>query len=122
MDERDVIMLYIQVGGALLVSAITGVMGALVREVWALRKERQEKAIEEEAERGRRRKALKALLKFQLHRSWQYHTGNGFMPANEMSLQTELYEAYHDMGGNGTGTKLYNEMMELPHIKHTEVK
>lgn len=43
MDERDVIMLYIQVGGALLVSAITGVMGALVREVWALRKERQEK-------------------------------------------------------------------------------
>lgn len=37
------------------------------------------------------------------------------MPANEMSLQTELYEAYHDMGGNGTGTKLYNEMMELPH-------
>ena len=51
-----------------------------------------------------------------------HHTGNGFMPANEMSLQTELYEAYHDMGGNGTGTKLYNEMMELPHIKHTEVQ
>ena len=27
---------------------------------------------------------------------------------------TEIYTAYHDLGGNGTGTHMYSDIMELP--------
>lgn len=30
---------------------------------------------------------------------------------------TEIYSSYHDLGGNGTGTHMYHEIMELPITK-----
>lgn len=30
---------------------------------------------------------------------------------------SDIYSAYHDLGGNGTGTHMYQEIMELPITK-----
>ena len=75
------------------------------------------KRFEEEEERERLLKATRANLKFQIFRSWQYHTRNGFLPPEEIDIQNEMYEAYKDLGGNGAGELYHREMLKLPHVK-----
>lgn len=36
---------------------------------------------------------------------------------DEKDEATEIYSAYHDLGGNGTGTRLYEAIMGLPITK-----
>lgn len=35
-------------------------------------------------------------------------------PIEIKEQSTRIYEAYHALGGNGTGTRLYKEIMSLP--------
>lgn len=37
-----------------------------------------------------------------------------YIPIYAMENVTKMYEAYHDLGGNGTITKIYKELEELP--------
>ena len=38
---------------------------------------------------------------------------NGMTPDERHNLEN-VYEAYHTIGGNGTGTRIYDEAMKLP--------
>lgn len=78
------------------------------------------KLAKEEEEKKRFLRATRANLKFQIFRSWQYHTKNGFLPPEEIDIQNEMYEAYKDLGGNGVGTLYHKEMLDLPHAKSAE--
>lgn len=42
----------------------------------------------------------------------QYVTSGGPCPVAIKEQATEVYEAYHALGGNGTGTQLWHEIME----------
>lgn len=58
---------------------------------------------------------VRTLLRQQLidyHREWVIE--KEFCPVHVKTYVTALYEAYHSLGGNGTGTKLYDEIMECP--------
>lgn len=41
------------------------------------------------------------------------------IPSYAYSNFMEIYDAYHDLGGNGMATKLKNEIEEL-HIRHNK--
>ncbi|SEO97588.1 hypothetical protein [Denitrobacterium detoxificans] len=75
---------------------------------------RDERAAEEAEKREAERMALRALLRNELvrmHREWVETKGYITLEALEYARQT--YEAYHAIGGNGTGTKLFEDMEAL---------
>lgn len=41
----------------------------------------------------------------------------GYIPSYAYENFCDMYEAYHALGGNGTGTKLYEEIKAL-HLKN----
>lgn len=58
------------------------------------------------------RDGMRVLLRQQLvdyHRA--YVANGGPCPVTIKEQATEVYEAYHALGGNGTGTRLWDEIM-----------
>ena len=114
-------MEYITIILQAVLSGILGVMTAIISRKYDKMEKREAAAAakrqEEEQERERLVKATRANLKFQIFRSWQYHTGNGWLPPEEIDIQNELYETYKDLGGNGAGELYHREMLKLPHTK-----
>lgn len=94
--------------------------------------QRRDKAIEEEKERRKRaleeekdlqkqeskaiRDGLCAVLRDRIVQSATYHETKGFIPLRDMENMSLMYQAYHNLGGNGLVTKVYEELLELPHI------
>ena len=44
-------------------------------------------------------------------------TKNGMTPDERHNLEN-VYDAYHTIGGNGTGTRIYEEAMKLPVLQN----
>jgi len=45
----------------------------------------------------------------------KYYLDLGYMPGYLKETLHTMYKFYHSHGGNGTGTKMYEDMMTLPH-------
>lgn len=61
------------------------------------------------------REALKELLRIQLFNIHAHYVRNrGNIPIYGKENATAIYNAYHALKGNGVGTNLYNEIMDLP--------
>jgi len=69
-------------------------------------------------------KALKdgtqALLRNEIIRSYDTYTERGYISIHGLENVIAMYESYHSLGGNGTVTKMMDELRELP-IKTKEV-
>ena len=70
-------------------------------------KEKDDKA--EAANRG-----IKALLHHDLYSDCQRLIKEGCVTSEELSDIEQIYESYHALGGNGTGTALYKRIQTLP--------
>ncbi len=57
---------------------------------------------------------LLAVLHDRLYQACRYHLRKGWTTIEEMNNIKHLYGAYHNLGGNGTGTELYERCMDLP--------
>lgn len=90
--------------------AFTGISGALTAAYRRLTK--RIKAQEEE------RKAIKegllAILHDRLYQACQHFMAQGSIDASGLKNLEYLYKSYHALGGNGTGTELYNRAKTLP--------
>lgn len=66
----------------------------------------------------KREKALQdgvqSLLRNQLIEYHDKYTERGYCPIYAKESARRSYEAYHELGGNGVITKLYNDIMALP--------
>ena len=88
----------------------SAVVGYLVATKQAVRKRDREhdKAMEQ---------GMRALLRQQLiDYHAEYVASGAACPVRIKEQATSVYNAYHSLGGNGTGTQLYQEIMEQ-HIK-----
>ena len=59
-------------------------------------------------------KALLAILYDRLFQLCQNYIAAKRISTEELKNLEHLYENYHRLGGNGTGTELYNRCCELP--------
>lgn len=59
------------------------------------------------------REALKVLLHDRLFQGITYYLKLGCTDVDGFDNITHLYKAYHSLGGNGTGTELYNRFTKL---------
>lgn len=55
-----------------------------------------------------------ALLHDRLYQGCRYHIHNEAIADDEMKNMEYLYNGYHALGGNGTGTELYERIKKLP--------
>ena len=60
------------------------------------------------------KEGLLSLLRAEIIRSHDKYMRKGYCPIYAKDATTKAYQAYHALGGNGTITKLYNEVMKLP--------
>lgn len=74
------------------------------------------------SERRKRRKerqdaledGLRGLLHDRIHERYHECEAKGYADVRDRENMELLYEPYHALGGNGTGTDLYDRMRELP--------
>ena len=91
-----------QVLGWAATSALAAVVGAVAAQT------RRRSTREEALEQG-----LRALMRAQLIELHEKYVAEGRQCSVDIKEQaTSIYQAYHSLGGNGTGTHLYNELME----------
>lgn len=87
----------------LLLSGALAVLGVAYKN---LVKEFKKQAVE--------RGAIKNLLRSEIIDLHRHYMECGDIPIYGRENITELYNAYHELGGNGMATKLVDEVMSLP--------
>lgn len=97
--------------GWVLAPAFAALVTAYVSQRNELKAEKKKRLERDEAmEQG-----IKALLRqkmIDIHR--QYVEGGFAVPVSIKEQATSIHEAYRALGGNGTGTRLYEDIMKAP--------
>lgn len=57
---------------------------------------------------------LQSLLRAEIIRSHEKYMDKGYCPVYAREALNRIYESYHALGGNGTMTELYKQVMALP--------
>lgn len=60
------------------------------------------------------KEGLIAILHDRLYQSGMYFLEHGEIKTSQLNNLEKLYEAYHKLGGNGTGTEIFERVRELP--------
>jgi hypothetical protein len=66
------------------------------------------------------RQGLQALLRNQIISCYDKYSEREWIPIYAMENVLSMYDAYHGLGGNGTITKLIDELKELPSKEHKD--
>ena len=82
-----------------------------LRDVEQLRQNDRSKQIES---------GLQSLLRAEIIRSHEKYMDKGYCPVYAREALNRIYESYHALGGNGTMTELYKQIMALPTDKEGE--
>ena len=93
--------------GELIFTGITGALAAAYRGL-----SKRIKAQEEE--RTAVKDGLLAIMHDRLYQSCTYYIKQGHIDMGGLKNIEYLYKSYHALGGNGTGTELYNRAKALP--------
>lgn len=105
---------------------LTALMGYIV---WLLQeqkkqkiadaKERDDRIKKESEQRSANSKGTMLLLRVQLIEYHDRYIAQGSIPSYAYQNFCEMYDTYHELGGNGMVTKMKNEIEEL-HLKKKE--
>jgi hypothetical protein len=68
----------------------------------------------DDAERKAIKEGLLAILHDRLYQACQHYIDQGRIDTTGLKNIEYLYSSYHKLGGNGTGTELYNRAKSLP--------
>ena len=60
------------------------------------------------------RAGLLALCRDRILQGYRYYRSKGGISAQDLETMQKLYFAYHALGGNGTITKVYEKILDLP--------
>ena len=73
--------------------------------IWLLKRQKKD--------RDANGKGTMLLLRVQLIEYHDRYTKEGHIPSYALENFIEMYEAYHELGGNGMVTEMYKEVLEL---------
>lgn len=59
------------------------------------------------------KEGMKAMLHDRLYQSCRYYLSKGVIDEDGYANLSAIYNSYHGLGGNGTGTELYNRACRL---------
>lgn len=87
-----------------------GIVGALSVAVKSLRQKQKE----QQARQGSIENGILALLRSELYKECAKCEQKGYATIDDLDNIGFLYTPYHALGGNGTGTTLYERVKKLP--------
>lgn len=97
---------------------LNAVMGAVLAVIGIYSKHLGGKIKKEVQEREAVKAAMVAMLHDRLFQCCKYHIKNGYIPLDDAEEVLDnmgmLYKTYAALGGNGTGTEIYNRAKALP--------
>lgn len=73
-----------------------------------------------DAENKAMKEGLQALLRDRVISSYDKYIAREYILVRELENVEAMYSAYHALGGNGTITRLVEELRRLPHSKAAE--
>ena len=97
-----------------LIVVLIGILTAVIidfRNEW--KEESKNKALEDETIKI----AMKEILGKFLDDMYSYYMEVGFIPLDKLHQCRRIYDCYHNLGGNGTGTNQINRLEQLPNAK-----
>ncbi|MFV0402270.1 MAG: hypothetical protein ACK5LX_16865 [Oscillospiraceae bacterium] len=101
-----------------LFAGITAATGFAVKRLYSkFQRERDERILIEEqakAEQKIIKEGILAILHDRLYQACRFHISQRKITVADLKNVEYLYDSYHDLGGNGTGTQLYNRVCGLP--------
>lgn len=114
----------VEIGLSIISTSATGVIGYLM---YRLRKHEEVKETEEarrheeeiqrirqqEQEAAAFKASLLALTRDRILQGYRYYRKQGFVSTQDLETMAKLYAAYHDLGGNGTVTAVYNKIANM---------
>lgn len=65
-------------------------------------------------EQDKMKEGILAILHDRLYQACRFYLSQGHIDVDSLKNVEYLYNSYHDLGGNGTGTELYNRVKALP--------
>lgn len=94
---------------------------ATAKKLDAFDQKRDAARVEREAEERRNAEwqqamtgGMRSMLRAELLHEYNKWTDKGFCPMESKEYVERTYISYHALGGNGIGTAMYEEVMELP--------
>ena len=104
------------IASTLLTAAISAVVSSLVAVLKAGGKKAIERTEAEKASDEAMRAGMRALLWRELQVIHAHAMDQGGLTVAERRHLESVYSAYHALGGNGTGTRLFEDAMNMPVI------
>ncbi len=95
----------------IIVGVVVGALMILVNAI-VRRTGSQARRVQTEGEAIRR--GLMALLRSHIMELWERCVERGYVHIHTMEIVQDMYDQYHDLGGNGTVTKLVEDLKKLP--------
>lgn len=96
---------------------IEWVFGLLIAGLGVLYKHLAGKVQQTRLENAAIRDGLRSLLRRQIIEDSEKSIAEGFCPATKKDTIQDMYQSYHALGGNGTVTKLVEQLMDLPTVE-----
>ena len=91
----------------------TSLMGYVVWYLQTQKKQTTARVEEENKRREANSNGTKVMLLYMLERLHTEYKLQGFVSHEQRDRFREIYEAYHNLGGNGYGTALWEDIKEL---------
>ena len=100
-----------------ILTILVGYVGVRLRKREA-QKEKEEKQRREESEAIRN--GIRAVLRDRILQGYNHFKQKGIISLAQLDNISNMYMAYHNLGGNGVVTSVYHKLMEIPHEKEGE--
>lgn len=91
----------------------TSIMGYVVWHLQNQKKADNKRIDEEHKKREANANGTRAILLYMLERLYSEYKMQGFVTHEQRQRFKDIYIAYHDLGGNGYGTQLWDFVKEL---------
>lgn len=89
-----------------LFACVLTTLSFIVKKMWNMLKK-------ERCERGSLILCMRALIRDRLYQSCTFYMTRKWVTPEDLENLKFMYENYHNLGGNGTGTLLYQRVLEL---------
>lgn len=114
MPEQELSGVLTVIMPQILMMVLSGVVGWLGGKIKGAAKEREEARKRTNMERDDMRSIQRLLLYYRLHDLFDEYVVDGadISSADKHEIE-EVYNYYHNLGGNGEGSRMYRELMNL---------
>ena len=104
----------------ILLIILQGIMTLIIGYIGAKIKKRESERKKEQQEQEAIREGLRAVLRDRIVQAHNNFSRKGSIEMEELENISNMYIAYHNLGGNGVVTNVYNRILEIPIAKGTQ--